>query len=42
MDIHWLLLGGVPFFGWRWVMIDIFWLVVGVVGGGEYILAGGG
>ena len=45
MNIFWLLLGGSPFFGWLWVVLDIFWLVVGggwmvvnifwlVVGGG--------
>ena len=53
MDIHWLLLGGGPFYGWWGVVVDIFCLVVGSggciltgggcsrVGGGGYILAGG-
>ena len=39
MDIFWLLLSVGSFCGWCWVMVYIFWLVVG---GGEYILAGGG
>ena len=29
MNIFWLLLNGGPFFGRRWVMVDIVWLVVG-------------
>ena len=28
MNIFWLLLDGDPFFGWWWVLVDIFWLVV--------------
>ena len=39
MNIFWLLLGGSPLFGWWWVVVDIFWLVVN---DGEFILAGGG
>ena len=38
MNIFWLLLDGGPFFGW-FVVVDIFWLVVG---GSGYILASGG
>ena len=29
MNIFWLLLGNGPFFGWWWVVLDMFWLVVG-------------
>ena len=29
MNIFYLLLGDSPFFGWWWVVVDIFWLVVG-------------
>ena len=39
MDIHWVLLGGGPFFGCWGVLVDIIQLVVG---GGVYVLAGGG
>ena len=39
MNIFWLFLGGSPFFRWWWVVVDVFWLVVGGVG---YILASGG
>ena len=42
MNKFWLLLGAGPFFGWWWVVEDIFWLVGVVVGVGGYILAGGG
>ena len=37
--ISWLLRGDGPFFGKWWVVVDIFWLVLG---GGGYILADGG
>ena len=39
MNISWLLRGDGSFFGKWWVVVDIFWLVLG---GGGYILAGGG
>ena len=39
MNIFWILLGGSPFFGWLWVVVDTFRLVVG---GGGYISAGSG
>ena len=49
MNVFWLLLGSGPFFGQRWLVVDIFWLVVGgggwwwvVVNNAGYILAGGG
>ena len=29
MDKFWLLLGGGPFNGWWWVVVDTFWLEVG-------------
>ena len=29
MNIFWLLRGGGPVFGKWWVVVDIFWLVVG-------------
>ena len=38
MNIFWLLQGGGPFFGKWWVVVDVFWLVVG---DGRYILASG-
>ena len=38
MNISWLLRGDGSFFGKWWVVVDIFWLVVG---GARYILAGG-
>ena len=37
--ISWLLRGDGPFFGKWWVVVDIFWLVLG---GGGYILKGDG
>ena len=39
MNKFWILWGSGPFFGKWQVVVDIFWLVVG---GGGYILAGGG
>ena len=38
MNSFWLLLGGSPFVGWWWVVVDVLWLVVDrfwlMVGGG--------
>ena len=28
MNIFWLLVGGGQFFGWSWVVVHIFWVVV--------------
>ena len=39
MNAFWLFLDGGTFFGWWWVVVDIFCLAVA---GGEYILAGCG
>ena len=36
MNMLWLLLGGSPFFAWKWVVVDVLWLVVG--GGGWWMV----
>ena len=48
MNIFWLLRGGGPFLGKWWVVVDIFWLVVGDSGlwsiyfGWWWVVVGGG
>ena len=42
MNIFWFLLGDGPLFGWRWVVMYTFWLVVGGGGWWWLVVNGGG